>query len=85
MVVEEPSVQRRIIRHATMLPLDGRRSILRGDLLMDGGSIAAIGGVAGVVTKKGGRGPGERRFGCGMESYGLCCCPFIHPLLVLGT
>ena len=41
--------QRRIIRGARLLPLDGRRQQRRGDVLMEGGLIAAIGGVAGLL------------------------------------
>lgn len=37
--------QRRIIRGARLLPLDGRRQQRRGDVLMEGGLIAAIGGI----------------------------------------
>lgn len=37
--------QRRIIRGARLLPLDGRRQLRRGDVLMEGGLIAAIGGI----------------------------------------
>ncbi|MFO0727226.1 MAG: amidohydrolase family protein [Myxococcota bacterium] len=37
--------ERRIIRGARLLPLDGRRQLRRADVLIEGGKIAAIGGV----------------------------------------
>lgn len=37
---------RRVIRGARLLPMDGRRQVKRQDVLLDGGVIAAVGGVS---------------------------------------
>ena len=38
--------ERRVIRGARLLPMDGRRQLKRSDVLISGGVIAAVGGVA---------------------------------------
>lgn len=40
---------RRVIRGARLLPMDGRRQVKRQDVLLDGGVIAAVGGVSGTA------------------------------------
>lgn len=38
--------ERRVIRGARLLPMDGRRQVKRQDVLLDGGVVAAVGGVS---------------------------------------
>ncbi len=47
----EPVTERRILRGAAVLAFDGRRTVRRTDLLLEGGRIAAIGGVGADDTR----------------------------------